>query len=457
MAQVYGDGRCGDNGAMTTGNQLDDTLAAVLARELARWGVPGAVAGVLRPGAPLLVRAAGVTSLADPASVQPDTPFRVASITKPVTATVAALLAGGGALQLDAPLADAVPGTRLPAAATAPGITVRRLLAHLSGLECEPAHDLAEHGAGDDALAAAIAAFPALGSLSAPGEVWSYCNSGYWLAGHIAALAAAMPFEAAVDELMLRPLGMASSGFVHDGVVPPGAAVGHQAAGPGDLAHAVVPGYRFARARVPSGGLVSTVPDLLRFAAAHLDGGHPAATALATLRDPLADGVGVRWGTGWALDRIGGTDLVLHSGSFGGFQSQLVLVPGHGVAVAVLTNSSRGSAVVRAVVEHVLEAACGLRRPNPVAVAVDTVPLAGRYRAAGLTVDARPTAAGIEVTQRTRTPAGAETALPPLHGIPVAADPPRFVVPDGEARGAQFDFPGPGRIRVSGRLALREP
>lgn len=424
-----------------------DLLDALLQEELRRWGVPGAVAGVLVDGQ-AVVRAAGVTSLAGGEPADEDTRFRTASITKPLTATLAALLARERLLDLDAPVRRAVPELRLADEAAQETLTARQLLAHVSGLECEPGHDTSVHGDGDGALGALIATYATLGRLTPPGEIWSYCNTGYWLAGHALANSSGATFEQLAHALLLDPLGMHDSGFVHDGVPPAGAALGHQPRRPGDPAHDVVAGYRFPRPRVPSGGLVSTVPDLLRLAAFHLDD-----PALAALRDPVATAVGGHWGTGWSLEEIDATLVAAHSGSYGGFQSQLVLVPAQRVAVAVLTNSGRGSALARTVVEWALATACGLHRPKPVPVSVDAAPFAGVYRAQGLTIEVRAEGDRLRASQRIRLPSGTELEPPPLLGIAVAPD--RFVVRDGEAHGAQFDFPGPGRVRVGSRLALR--
>lgn len=445
-----------------------DALAALLASELARWGVPGAVAGFSAAGA-VTVRAAGVTSLAHPAPVTEETLFRVASITKPFTATLAALLAAEGLLDLDAPVRRAVPGLRLADPATAEAVTPRHLLAHLSGLECEPPHHVVEGGAADEgALARLVARFGEVGQLTPLGDVWSYCNTGYWLAGHAVALAAGAPFERAATDLLLRPLGMDTSGFVHDGAAPPDAALGHAPRRPGDPAHDPIPGYRFARSRVPSGGLVSTVPDLLRFAGLHLaaPAGSPQAApaaaartgALAALRDPVADAVAARWGTGWSVEQLDGTVLAAHSGSYGGFQCQLLLAPERAFAAVVLTNSGRGSALVRTVMEWALEHALGLRRPAPAPLALAPAELAaheGTYRAQHLEVEVRRHGDGLRAAQRVALPDGGTAEPPPLVGVPIA--PGRFTVLDGEARGAVFDFPAPGRVRLSSRLALAAP
>src|SRR5690348_3309081 len=100
---------------------------------------------------------------------EPDTRFRVASITKPFTATLALEL-----LDLDE-----------PTGVWPSDVRVRHLLSHTSGFDCElPDGDLSRLGDGDDALPAAIAELPTVQRFVGVDEVWSYANTGYWLTGH---------------------------------------------------------------------------------------------------------------------------------------------------------------------------------------------------------------------------------------------------------------------------------
>jgi hypothetical protein len=89
-----------------------------------------------------------------------------------------------------------------------------------------------------------------------------------------------------------------------------------------------------------------------------------------------------------------------------------------------------------------------------VPVAVDPAPFEGIYRAQSFTVEVRAVGDRLHAAQRVRLPSGEELTPPPLIGVAVAPD--RFAVLAGEARGAQFDFPGAGRIRHGNRLAVRD-
>src|SRR5262249_12179257 len=153
-------------------------MARVTAQDLAQWtaearenwSIPGIVVGLLQDGEPVMV-ADGVCSLESNEQVTPETAFRVASITKPFTTTLAMTLVEDGLLELDAP----PPGSRVES-------TIRQLLSHQGGLTSEwpeAYEDLAAH---EEGLERIIDGHPPRLPIG-PGELFSYCNVGYWLLG----------------------------------------------------------------------------------------------------------------------------------------------------------------------------------------------------------------------------------------------------------------------------------
>src|SRR6266700_1489330 len=121
--------------------------------------------------------------------------FRIASVTKPFTATLAARL-----LSLDA------------LAGVWPDVRVRHLLSHTSGYDSE-CGDLARFGDGDDALDRLMRELPSVRRRLPAGEAWSYSNAGYWLAGWLCARRAGTTFEDALREHVLDPAGLESTSF----------------------------------------------------------------------------------------------------------------------------------------------------------------------------------------------------------------------------------------------------
>jgi hypothetical protein len=169
-----------------------------------------------------------------------------------------------------------------------------------------------------------------------------------------------MPFDAAMRERIIEPLGLAATGYEE----PAGPARGHLQ--DGETGHRAVGVDVYPAARRPSGGLWSTVDDLLRFAAHHLGGRGPLSVgARAAMREPQSQALGAGYGLGWWVRDAGGHPALDHEGSIAGYQSLLLLVPEERLALAVLTNSWRGSGLVRRVVEQLgLAAGPPVSRPG---------------------------------------------------------------------------------------------
>ena len=272
---------------MNTGFALEEAVRA--ARE--RTGVPGVVAGLWRDGRTALA-AAGQLALGRDEPIREDTPFRIASITKPFTATLASRC-----LPLDEPLC--------------------RLLSHSAGIRCESAEPLPPPAAG----------------------LFSYSNAGYWSAGAACAAACDTSFEEAMRSRVLQPFGLEATGFEE----PPRPARGHVQLG--ESGHRAGDDDSYPVARRPSGGLWSTAADLLRFAVHHLK--EPG-----VLHEPRAAALGAQYALGWWVRALeDGRTVLEHEGSVAGYQSLLLLVPEEATALAVLTNSWRGSGLIRRVVE----------------------------------------------------------------------------------------------------------
>jgi CubicO group peptidase (beta-lactamase class C family) len=401
---------------------VERALAAVdaLAREgCARWGVPGLALGVLAEGESA-VRAWGVSSLEGGEPLEPDATFRIASVTKPFTAALAKAV-----LDLDAPL-------ETPAGPATP----RQLLAHLGGLRCEAERRLEEFASVSEAVAGA-----GLRAFGRPGELWVYSNAGYWIVGAEIERVTGTSFAEAMRAHVLKPRRLDGVGF------DPPSTVGHEPVAPGAVEHRGYPVPDYPVPRRPSGGLVASVTDLLRFA----DGSWDAT-------EPLAERPGGEQGPGWMVERRGDRRVVHHPGSAAGFQSILALVPDRRVAVAALSNSARGSAAFTPVVDAVLEAVADV--PPWAPTLVDVAPeeleaLAGRYAGPDeeVVVDVRGPALGVRLSERDPF-TGETTAFPEFLGRPTS--PRAFAVLEGEAAGSSFDFPG-GRFRMGSVLADRLP
>jgi CubicO group peptidase (beta-lactamase class C family) len=358
---------------MNTGFGLEEAVREARAAT----GVPGVAAGLFRDGETVFA-ADGVLELGRDEPVRVDTPFRIASITKPFTATLCAATVG-----LDEPL--------------------RALLSHTAGLRCESAEPLPPAAAG----------------------LWSYSNAGYWQAG----AACGAPFDAALAAHVLEPLGLSATGFAE----PEAPARGHVQEGEsGQLAVSV---DSYPAARWPSGGLWSTTGDLLRFAAHHLDG------APAALHEPRATALGARYALGWWVrEHADGRKTLDHEGSVAGYQSLLLLVPAESVALAVLTNSWRGSGLVRRVVE-----ALGLLSRSPAATDAGA-DIEGEYSLDGAEASIKPATDGVVVSEAENDPVTGTRRSTHFPAGPIGDG--VYAFAGGTLMSHRLDFPRPGLARV---------
>jgi D-alanyl-D-alanine carboxypeptidase len=173
-----------DAGAAAGAVEVDPAVAAqqrLLEQEL-EWLVrerglaPGAL-GLLRTPNGTTVAAIGDAVLEPPRAMAPDEPWPVVSITKTFTAVVVLQLVSEGALSLDDPVDDWLPGV-LPADNR---VTVGHLLSHRSGIVEDPAlHQRCQRWTADEYLAYAFAL-----PTSPPGANFKYSNVGYVALGRL--------------------------------------------------------------------------------------------------------------------------------------------------------------------------------------------------------------------------------------------------------------------------------
>jgi CubicO group peptidase (beta-lactamase class C family) len=290
---------------MTDGERLEEIVETAVAR----GDAPGVVAAVGR-GDEGYVAAAGVMAAGGP-PMRSDTLFRIASITKPVTAAVVLSLVEDGLLGLEEPVDRLLPeladrrvlrrpdGPLTDTIRAERAVTTRDLLTFTWGfgmqgamfMAAEPwpiVSAVAERELGSfgppqpdttpepDTFMARLGELPLLAQ---PGERWLY-SAGSQVLGVLAARAAGAPFEDVMRERVLAPLGMDDTAFYANDTSRLATAYERR---DGELAVSDPPDGQWSRPpRFPdgAGGLVSTAEDLLRFGRMLLlPGGNPVLTA----------------------------------------------------------------------------------------------------------------------------------------------------------------------------------
>ena len=248
----------------------------------------GYVAMFARDGRVVHTVTKGYADVASETPMQLDTRFRMASMTKPVTAVAAMILVQEGGLSLDEEVARFIPEFENARVATSPErngsgefdtvplerpITVRDLITFRVGMGYgDPeGNDLQQHWdvndpyEGPGSLEARIAKLPELPFHEQPGQRWRYGHAADVLA-RVVEVAAAQPFGAFLEERLFAPLGMTSTSFLPPSDQWDGMATVYTQDEGGDLVAVEAPNIDAPDWTPGGSGLVSTAPDYMRFA-----------------------------------------------------------------------------------------------------------------------------------------------------------------------------------------------
>ena len=425
-------------------------LVSLAEERMRNLRIPGVALGVADPEGER-VAGLGVTDVDHPRPVGADTVFSIASITKTFTATTLVALRERGELDLDAPVRSYAPEFTLDDREAARRVTLRHLLTHTGGWIGEM---LPEDTDGEDALARASAWCGAMRQVTVPGELFSYNNVGFVVAGRVIEAVTRRRYEEVVAERILGPLAMARSSFIpraDDDV-----AAEHTVR---DGRPAVAAPWLVSRSGWPSGGLHSTARDLLRYARGHLGVELLSARAAAEMLSPLVSD-GSRDGSqglGWVITGGGSARVAAHGGATVTHMSTLCLVPQRRVALVVLTNGALGAQLCRDVQVAALRDIAGVAAPpEPMTRALPDArlaPYAGRYEWPTSDLELAPDAGGLSLRLTWKGRVAERPPMPPVRLEFWDVD--RALCVDGWAKGAYADFPQPGLFRWSGRARPR--
>jgi CubicO group peptidase (beta-lactamase class C family) len=249
-----------------------------------RGEIAGAVSLVARHDEVAQPACVGLRDIEAAKPMEPDTIFRLASMTKPIVSVGALMLVDAGRLRLDDPVSRYVPeftdvavfagieNGRVELAALERPITIHHLLTHMSGLAGDAPHPALEAsydslGDEDYALPELMRRLAARPLAHQPGRGWTYGWSHHVL-GRVIEIAADQPLDDYLDSRIFRPLGMVDTGFY----VPPEkidrlAAVYESKDGGLHRVDTALANRVAARPTLLRGGsgLVSTAPDYFRF------------------------------------------------------------------------------------------------------------------------------------------------------------------------------------------------
>ena len=333
--------------------EYSDPTSRMLEEIRVKHKFPALAAAVVVNGKVVATNAVGFRKYGSPESVTVDDKFHIGSVTKSMTATVAARLVEQGKISWTTTIGESFSDLGEELHPDYRAVTLEQLLSHRGGAPANPPGGLWRRawnasGTPSEQRRDFVKGLLAREPKAKPGSRHIYSNQGYAMAGVMLENAAGKPWEELMKSMLFEPLGMRSAGFGAPGnprVVdqPWGHTKGLLTLEP------VSPGPRADNppAIGPAGTVHCSLPDLARYVMLHLSGEKGASSLLtADSFKKLHTSTGDDYALGWVvLDRqwAGGRAL-MHNGSNTMFYIVVWMAPERNSAVIVATNVGVDSA-----------------------------------------------------------------------------------------------------------------
>jgi CubicO group peptidase (beta-lactamase class C family) len=322
----------------------------LLLEAMRRHGLGGAAVGVVRAHEQPSFECVGLADRKTHRSVDPGTVFRIASISKTMTAIGLMQLRDQGLFDLDDPINKDLTTFTVEPPPDGPDVTFRHLLTHTAGIgELPRATDAVRRdawGAGKPRAAPVDLATVYRGTLraeTAAGAKWAYANHGFAVLGQLIEDMTGRPFAEHMHEQFFQPLGMDHTEYRRTDRTAAELATGYHW-----MFGQLRPVNDYDLTILGPGSVLSTVADMAMYAEWLLHGGTGAngdvlrPDTLAEMMtpqysvDPRLPGMGLAF----FLDHLGQHRVAGHDGNVPGFASALLTAPDDGIAVVVLTNTA---------------------------------------------------------------------------------------------------------------------
>ena len=330
---------------LTRALQIGPSTTWTIQERMQHYRVPGLSIAVINNFKVEWSRQYGVRDSRTGESVTDSTLFQIASITKPVTATVALKLVERGVLDLDRDVNEYLKSWKVPENefTREEKVTLRRILSHSAGLTVPGFRGYAEGEAVPNILQVLDGKPPANSAPvrvdMKPGSGARYSGGGYTVLQLIIEDVTGRPLAELIDELVLKPAGMKESSLAY----PLPAALAARRSSGHDESKRAFTGYAFVLGGSGCCGLWTTAADLAKFGTEMqraLRGDTDAILRPTTAKMMATPTNSETFGLGWELHRYGSTTYLAHGGGNPGFGSLLIVHPTAGYGAAILMNAN---------------------------------------------------------------------------------------------------------------------
>lgn len=319
--------------------QIDDMTQHMLQE----YSAPSAVIGVTRGGSASYVKGYGKTKLPDGDRPDGDTVYSIGSLSKALTAVGLMQLVQKGSVELESPASTYIQGLPTPWRR----VTVKQIMCHTSGLPDVTRQEKISAGKIEQIyrdMANTPLTFP-------PGSKEQYNNFNFDLTGNLIECVAGKPYTDYMKQHVFEPAGMTRSGIGK--IDPANSATGYEGGENG--IHAV--DAEVVPIGTPSGGLESTVNDLLKLGHALCQ--HRLLNP-SVLHQMIAPYSPFNATPGWYARQTPQGPVVFKDGATGGYMSFMIFVPAQGHVAVVLRNLQKLKTPIAPLCNRILHVACGV-------------------------------------------------------------------------------------------------
>ena len=294
--------------------------------------------------------AAGVLNTDTGVQATTDSVFQIGSISKVFTASLVMQLVDEGKVNLDQPVKTYLPDFNIACPEATQSITVRQLLCHTSGMAGAFApKDSADQG---NPIAHYMDRCYLLPQAYPPGERFSYANSAYCIAGRLVEVMSGLSWCEAIEERIIKPLGMKKVAVSPLEIPRFRAAIGHVRNLQDENQWVPVSDCYLPLSMAPAGSVLAmTAAELIRFAQGHIAHGDAQSetqwltkTSIQEMQTsqiklpPYSEQFTTDWGLGWFLINGAETPVFGHDGVTIGQNALLRVVPEKNLIFSILVN-----------------------------------------------------------------------------------------------------------------------
>jgi CubicO group peptidase (beta-lactamase class C family) len=302
-----------------------------LVEQMAMDKVPGLSVGFLK-GEAVWTKAFGFSDLENKVPAKPESSYRLASITKTITAIAVLQLVEKGKIDLDAEVQTYVPyfpKKKWP-------VTVRLVLGHMGGISHYKNYAVEGRIKVHKNTKEALAIFQDFDLVAEPGTKYNYSSYGFNLLGAVIEAASGESYGGYIKKHIFEPLGMTNSCMDNPVEIIPNRVRGYRLRG-GEIKNSE---YVDVSSRFAGGGTRSTVVDLLKYANGIIDGALLKNETWKRMFTSMAtrEGLYTEYGMGWRVSPWRGHFMVSHGGSQPETRTHVLIFPAEDFAVAIASN-----------------------------------------------------------------------------------------------------------------------